>query len=56
MTKLELNEVVFIHKSLSDLTIKGAEAPFVANLLNKMVIEAEKLQKLETQVTNNPKK
>jgi hypothetical protein len=56
MTKLELNEVIFIHKSLSDLTIKGAEAPFVANLLNKMVTEAEKLQKLKTQVTDNPKK
>tara|TARA_R110002049_G_C8735005_1_gene526292 strand:- start:291 stop:461 length:171 start_codon:yes stop_codon:yes gene_type:complete len=56
MTKLELNEVIFIHKSLSDLTIKGAEAPFVANLLNKMVAEAEKLQKLETEVKNPPKK
>jgi|TARA_R110000772_G_scaffold112575_1_gene216810 hypothetical protein len=56
MIKLELNEVILIHKSVSDLTIKGAEAPFVANVLNKMVVEAEKLQKLETQVINNPKK
>ena len=56
MIKLELNEVILIHKSVSDLTIKGAEAPFVANVLNKMVAEAEKLQKLETQVINNPKK
>jgi hypothetical protein len=56
MTNLELNEVIFIHKSLSELTIKGVEAPFVANLLNKMVVEAEKLQKLETQVKNPPKK
>ena len=56
MTKLELNEVIFIHKSLSDLTIKGAEAPFVAHLLNKMVAEAEKLQKLETELKNPPKK
>lgn len=56
MTNLELNEVIFIHKSLSELTIKGVEAPFIANLLNKMVVEAEKLQKLETQVKNPPKK
>ena len=56
MTNLELNEVIFIHKSLSELTIKGAEALFVANLLQKMVVEAEKLQKLETQVKNPPKK
>tara|TARA_R110000787_G_scaffold190283_1_gene301717 strand:- start:1981 stop:2151 length:171 start_codon:yes stop_codon:yes gene_type:complete len=56
MAKLELNEVIFIHKSLLELNIKGAEAPFVTNLLNKMVGEAEKLQKLETQVKDNPKK
>ena len=56
MAKLELNEVVFIHKSISELTIKGGEAPFIANLLQKMVEEAEKLQKLETQVKNPPKK
>jgi hypothetical protein len=56
MANLELNEVIFIHKSLSESTIKGAEAPFVANLLQKMVVEAEKLQKLETQVKNPPKK
>lgn len=56
MVKLELNEVILIHKSISELNIKGAEAPFVTNVLNKMVGEAEKLQKLETQVINNPKK
>tara|TARA_R110002012_G_scaffold212408_3_gene383491 strand:+ start:2668 stop:2838 length:171 start_codon:yes stop_codon:yes gene_type:complete len=56
MANLELNEVVFIHKSISELTIKGGEAPFIANLLQKMVEEAEKLQKLETQVKNPPKK
>jgi hypothetical protein len=56
MANLELNEVVYIHKSLSELTIKGGEAPFMANLLHKMVAEAEKLQKLETQVKDTPKK
>tara|TARA_R110001583_G_scaffold148577_1_gene300486 strand:- start:163 stop:333 length:171 start_codon:yes stop_codon:yes gene_type:complete len=56
MVKLELNEVILIHKSISELTIKGAEAPFVTNVLNKMIGEAEKLQKLETEVKNNPKK
>lgn len=43
--KLDLNEVVFVHKAITNQDIKGAEAPFVTIILNKLVKEAEKLQK-----------
>jgi len=56
MANLELNEVIFIHKSLSESTIKGSESLFMVNLLHKIKEEAEKLHKLETQVKNPPKK
>ena len=52
MVKLDLNEVAYIHKVISEQTIKGAEAPFVAGILNKMANEAGKLQK----EINPPKK
>jgi hypothetical protein len=52
MVKLELNEIMYIHKVISEQDIKGADAPFVANMLNKLVIEHEKLQKLDKEVTN----
>mgnify|MGYP003639599040 CR=1 FL=1 len=44
MIKLEINEVLFIHKALLLIDIKGAEAPFVTKLLTKIVNEANKLQ------------
>ena len=47
MINLELNEIIYIHKIISEQDIKGADAPFVTNVLNKLVTEHEKLQKLE---------
>ena len=50
MVKSELNEVVFIHKIISEYDIKGADAPFIASILKKLVSEAQVLQK-ETEKT-----
>ncbi len=44
MMKLEINEVLLMHKALLELDIKGAEAPFTTKLLTKIVNEANKLQ------------
>ena len=32
MIKLELNEIVYIHKIISEQDIKGADAPFITNI------------------------
>tara|TARA_B100001094_G_C18104069_1_gene757405 strand:+ start:520 stop:684 length:165 start_codon:yes stop_codon:yes gene_type:complete len=52
MVKLELKEIIYVHKIISEQDIKGADAPFVANIINKLVIEHEKLNKLDKEVTN----
>ena len=43
MIKLELKEVATLHTALSNLSIKGADAPFVTNILNKLEKEYAKL-------------
>ena len=45
MIKFELNEIAFIYKVISEKDIKGADAPFIANILGKLTNEASKLQK-----------
>lgn len=49
MIKLELNEIVYIHKIVSEQDIKGADAPFITNILTKLVNEASNAE-------NNKKK
>jgi hypothetical protein len=44
MVNLEVNEITYIYKVISEQNIKGADAPFVANILNKMANEATKLK------------
>ena len=51
MEKFNLKEIIAIHKAISELDIKGADASFVTSLLTKVVKEANRLQKLEEQVT-----
>lgn len=50
MVKLEQKEIIYIHKVISEQNIKGADAPFIANILGKLVVEHEKLQKLDKEV------
>ncbi len=50
MVKLELNEIIYVHKIISEQDIKGADAPFIANMLSKLIAEHEKLQKLDKEV------
>jgi len=45
MAELELKEIVYIHKIISEQDIKGADAPFIANMLDKITKEYNKLQK-----------
>ena len=52
MVKLELKEIIYIHKIVSEQDIKGADAPFVSNIINKLVVEHEKISKLEKELTN----
>ncbi len=42
-----IQELALIHKSISELSIKGADAPIVAALLNKVTTE-------HTKMTNPP--
>ena len=44
MIKFELNEILYIHKITSEQEIKGADAPFIANILNKLVNEASVIE------------
>ena len=39
--KLDINEVAFLHASVSEKAIKGSEALFVVQLLDKLVKEAD---------------
>lgn len=43
MVQLDLNELIYIHKAISDLDIKGAEAPFITNILTKLATEANQI-------------
>lgn len=45
MIKLELNEIAYIYKVISEQNIKGADAPFIANILAKMTTEANRIKK-----------
>ena len=44
MVKFELNEIVYIHKIISEQDIKGADAPFIANILSKIVNEVSVIE------------
>ena len=45
MINLKLNEITYIFKVISEQDIKGADAPFIANILGKLTNGASKLQK-----------
>jgi hypothetical protein len=45
MVKLELKEIIYVHKIISEQDIKGADAPFIANILGKLTNEANRIQK-----------
>ena len=49
MVNLKLNEITYIFKVISQQDIKGADAPFIANILGKLTNEANKIQK-ETKI------
>jgi hypothetical protein len=44
MLKLELNEVMTVLQVLKETPIKGENAPIFADIMKKLVKEAEKLQ------------
>ena len=50
MIKLELNEIVYIHKIISEQDIKGADAPFIANILSKLVNEASVIERKNNEI------
>ena len=50
MVKFELNEIIYVHKIISEQEIKGADAPFIANILNKLVNEASVIEKNKKEV------
>ena len=45
MVNLKLNEITYIFKVISQQDIKGADAPFIANILGKLTNEANRIQK-----------
>ena len=44
MIKFELNEIIYVHKIISEQEIKGADAPFIANILSKLINEASVIE------------
>jgi hypothetical protein len=44
MVKFELNEIIYVHKIISEQEIKGADAPFIANILSKLVDDASSIE------------
>ena len=50
--QFELREIVAIHKAVSEFEIRGEEAALITTILQKLVTEHDKLQKLEDQVKN----
>ena len=55
MIKLDLNEIVYIHQAISDLDIKGAQAPFVTTILTKLATEANKIQESSKEIPKSKK-
>jgi hypothetical protein len=55
MVKLDLNEIVYIHQAISELDIKGAQAPFVTNILTKLATEANEIQESSKEVSKSKK-
>lgn len=47
MENLKLNEVIFIHKAVSEYDIKGADAPFIASILEKLVLKVQNLKEIQ---------
>jgi|TARA_B110000977_G_scaffold195935_2_gene275329 hypothetical protein len=52
MIKLELKEIIAVHKAVSEFNIRGVEAPLITSILTKLVDEHDKLQKLEKELSN----
>jgi len=50
MVKFELKEIIYVHKIISEQNIKGADAPFIANILNKLVNEASVIEKKKNEI------
>ena len=49
MVNLKLNEITYIFKVISQQDIKGADAPFIANILTKLVHEASVINGKKTE-------
>ena len=50
MVKFELIEIVYVHKIISEQNIKGADAPFIANILSKLVNEASVIERKNNEI------
>jgi hypothetical protein len=50
MVNFGLNEIIYIHKIISEQEIKGADAPFIAIILNKLVNEASVIERKKNEV------
>ena len=50
MVKFDLNEIVYVHKIISEQNIKGADAPFIANILSKLVNEASVIERKNNEI------
>ena len=50
MVKFELKEIIYVHKIISEQNIKGADAPFIANNLNKLINEASVIERKKNEV------
>ena len=44
MIKFELNEILYVYKIITQQDIKGADAPFISNILNKLSKEATNIE------------
>ena len=53
MIKFELNEILYVYKIITKQDIKGADSPFISNILNKLSKEATNIEKT---VKKTPKK
>jgi len=50
MVKFELKEIIYVHKIISEQNIKGADAPFIAKILNKLVNEASVVERKKNEI------
>ena len=48
--KLNIQEVFFLKNAVENSTVKGADAPFVTEVLGKLVKEFTKLEQTQQQV------